>query len=383
MTITFVSVFLNHHQLLLCEELKKSCDEFYYISTRPMSKARINLGYEEMDSKYDFVIRTYDGSSDKSRVAEILRNSDVVIFGDCDNKYIELRMKENKLSFLYSERFFKKGTWRRFIPQTRKKVVNRVIQYKDKNFYVLCASAFLSYDLKLLGFDTDKCYKWGYFPQVKSYDECPKRENKPLKLLWVGRLIELKRTKDAIKAAAKLRDRGVDFSFDIIGSGECEESLKQLVKTLNLQDRVNFLGSMSSSKVIEHMEKADIFMMTSDFHEGWGAVVNEAMSTGCAVLISSSLGCAKFLVKEKENGLIYKYGSQKDFEEKLYLLATDEEFRKRLGCNAYKTIKNEYNQVVAVERLLEFIKNDCEDKKNYQWGPMSKASVIPNKWYKL
>ncbi len=382
MIITFVSSYLNHHQILLCEELKKRCDEFYYISTRPVPQERLSFGYEDLEKKYEFVLRAYDKSTPKKKIYDVLLSSDAVIFGECENSYIELRMKENKLSFLYSERFFKKGVWRRFIPITRKKVVRRVIQHKKKNLYVLCASAYLSYDLSLLGFDADKCFKWGYFPRIKGCEARPERNNAPVKLLWAGRFLPLKHTEDAISAAGNLRDRGVDFTFDIIGSGECEEKLKSLVRKLKLEGKVNFLGNMSPSDVIDNMEKADIFMMTSNFKEGWGAVVNEAMSTGCAVLLSSALGSAKFLVDDGENGLIYKFGNQKDLNNKLYRLATDSKLRDKLGNNAFKTISHTYNQKVAVSRLMEFIESGCSKDINFESGPMSKAPVTKNKWYK-
>lgn len=383
MIITFVSAFLNHHQTQLCEEINKYCDEFYYISTMPVPQERINFGYEDVEKKYSYVLRAYDGSTEWSKIEDVIVRSDVVIFGECENKYIELRMKENKLSFLYSERFFKKGTWRRFIPQTRKKIVDRVVRYKDKNLYVLCASAFLSSDLKLLGFNPDKCFKWGYFPQVKDYNERPERNNDIVKLLWVGRFIPLKHTEDAIYAASKLQEKGIDFTFDIIGTGECEASLRQAAEKYGIANKVNFLGSMSPSLVLENMEKSDIFMMTSDFHEGWGAVVNEAMSTGCAVILSSALGCANFLVKDKINGIVYEYGNNDDFADKLCRLAADKVLYKELGTNAYKTIKEEYNHNVAVERLMDFVKNDCKENKDYNGGPMTKAPVIPDKWYKV
>lgn len=383
MIITFVSAFLNHHQILLCEELRKYCDEFYYISSKPVPEERLSFGYEDLEKKYDYVLRAYDGSTNEAEIEDIILRSDAVIFGECDDKYIELRMRENKLSFLYSERFFKKGTWRRFIPQTRKKIIDRVIKHKDSNLYVLCASAFLSYDLSLLGFDTNKCFKWGYFPCIKEYEALPRRNNTPIKLLWVGRFLELKHTEDAITAAYELKKRGVDFIFDIIGSGECEASLKSMVKDLNLEDEINFLGTMSPSEVIENMERADIFMMTSDFKEGWGAVVNEAMSTGCAVLISSALGCAKYLVNDRKNGLIYKFGNQNDFNEKLYLLATDYKLREKLSEEAFVTITSEYNQTVAVSRLMEFIRSGNAEKTEYESGPMSKAPVTKNEWYKV
>ena len=382
MVITFVSVFLNHHQILLCEELRKNSDEFYFIATSEIPQARLDLGYEDLNCKYDYVIRTYDGSTTKKRIRELLSNSDIVIFGDCPNSYIEFRMRENKLSFLYSERFFKKGAWRRFIPSVRKKIEERVIRYKDKNLYILCASTFLSKDLKLLGFSEDKCYKWGYFPQVNNYDAVPEKSNDCLKLLWAGRLIDWKRTEDAINAAAVLKDKGIDFALDIIGNGDCETSLKKLTKKLGLEKQVNFLGSMSPESVAEYMEKADVYLMTSNFREGWGAVVNEAMSTGCAILVSSAVGSAKFLINDGENGLIYEYGNKKDLADKLCRIATDGSLRKKLGKAAFETIRDEYNQKVAVERLLQFVKNGCNKDVSHKTGPMTKAPAISNKWYK-
>lgn len=382
MVITVVSAFINHHQISLCEEIRKHCDEFYYIATSEIPRERLELGYEDLNLKYDYVVRPYDGSTDKKEIDEIILKSDVVIFGDCPNSYIELRMKENKLSFLYSERFFKKGAWRRFIPSVRKKIVERIVRFKDKNIYVLCASAFLSNDLKLLGFDTEKCFKWGYFPKVQNYDAVPERNNSPVRLLWAGRLIDAKHTDDAINAAGSLRDRGVDFTLDIIGKGEREANLRKLVKKLGLEAQVNFLGAMSPEGVAEYMEKADIYLMTSSFYEGWGAVVNEAMSTGCAMLVSSAVGSAKFLINDGENGLIYEYGNKRDLKEKLYRLATYKDLRKRLSKAAFETIKNEYNQAVATERLLQFVKSGCDKNVINESGPMSKAPETKNKWYK-
>ena len=378
--VTFVSAFLNHHQILLCEELRKHCDEFYYISTMAMPDDRLSLGYQDVDSKYDYVIKAYDGSVSDNRIEDIILSSDAVIFGDCDNKYIELRMKANKLSFLYSERFFKRGTWRRFIPVTRKKIDNRITRYKDNNMYVLCASAFLSYDLSLLGFDTNKCFKWGYFPQTKEYAQCPPKKNAVPRLLWVGRMLDWKHPHHAIEVASRIKNKGYNFTLDIIGGGECEEELKDLANKLDVADRVCFLGSMSPENVAENMEQAEIFLMTSDYCEGWGAVVNEAMSAGCAVLASSAAGSVPFLIRDGKNGIIYRYGDMDDLENKLIRLIKDAQLRKNLGVCAFDTIRNEYNQTVAVNRLMEYIGGGCK-ASDYESGPMSKASVLKNKWY--
>lgn len=380
MTVAFVSCFLNHHQIPLCTEFAKRCDKFYFIETTPMPRARRKLGYGIDTAKYDFIVRTYDSSVEESFVYELLRDCDVVVFGSCPNEYIEYRMSFNKLSFLYSERFFKKGVWRRFIPRTYRKVYDRVLRFKDKELYALCASAYLSWDLSLLGFDAQKCYKWGYFPQTNTCDVRPKRDNPVCRIIWVGRMLPLKRASLAVKVAAKLKAKGLDFSLDFIGMGECEEELKALTCKLKLEDEVHFLGAMPYEQVIEQMESADIFLMTSNFREGWGAVVNEAMSTGCCALVSSAVGSAAYLIEDEQNGLLYQYGNSKDFENKLCKLVEDKQLRERLGQKAFETIRYHYSAAVAVERLLEFI--ESEGKVTYTSGPMSKAQIIKNNWYK-
>ncbi len=382
MMIAIVSNFLNHHQLMLCNEFKKYCDEFYFIATEEIPEDRLSMGYSNMDSQYDFVLRTYDGSTDEKKIYDVLDRSDAVIFGACKDELIEYRMKQNKLSFLASERFFKKGTWRRFHPAIAKAVKRRSVQFKDKNYYVLCASAFLPRDLSLLGFPAEKCYKWGYFPKTERLDYYPQKTSGKLRILWVGRLLKLKRADMAIKACAYLKERNIDFSLDFIGDGQCKEKLIELIDKYNLQNNVNFLGSMSPEEVRENMKGADIFMFTSNFREGWGAVVNEAMSSGCAMLASSAAGSVPFLIEDGINGLVFRNGCQADLNKKLYKLATDSKMRENLGKEAMHTINYDYCPEVAAKRLVEFIKAEDKSKVNFEKGPMSGAEILKNKWYK-
>lgn len=51
---------------------------------------------------------------------------------------------------------------------------------------------------------------------------------------------------------------------------------------------------MKASEVRSYMEKADIYLFTSDFNEGWGAVLNESMNSGCAVVASHAIGSVPF-----------------------------------------------------------------------------------------
>lgn len=382
MKIAIASNFLNHHQLMLCNALKQYCDEFYFIATTPITEERLKLGYADMNYQYDFVVRTYDKSTSTKQLKEILSECDAVLFGACPDSYIDYRINKGKLSFLTTERFFKKGMWRRFYPASRRKVFNRTVKFKNNDYYVLCASAFVSFELSLLGFPSQKCYKWGYFPQVDCPDKYPERNNDKLKILWVGRMLSLKRADSALKACSYLMKAGVDFQLDFIGDGECREDLKRLGEKLKISEKISFLGSMSPENVREAMLGADIFLFTSNFREGWGAVLNESMSCGCAVLASSAVGSVPFLIEDGKNGVVYKYGSQRDFNKKLKILAENKEKRMNLGKNAVDTIKNLYSADIAAQRLVEFINSKDRECCKYTEGPMSLAKIIKNNWYR-
>ena len=161
MKVVFVSAFLNHHQRPLCEALRNLCEDFCFVATETVS----NVGYQ-VQGNADYVLYYFD-ESQKENIRQKIAVADFVIFGSCPTELVEYRMAQNKLSFVYAERYFKRGTWRRFIPSTRNAIKKRIVNYGDKNLYVLSASAYLSYDLSLLGFPSEKCLKWGYFPEME------------------------------------------------------------------------------------------------------------------------------------------------------------------------------------------------------------------------
>ncbi|NLL00469.1 MAG: glycosyltransferase family 4 protein [Clostridiales bacterium] len=386
MKLAFVSNYLNHHQVHLCNQFYNNCEEFYFIATEKIPLDRLEMGYEDMDSKYPYVIRIYEDNHLKYAAYYIIKTFDVVIFGACPTKLIELRMKNNMLSFIYIERLLKKGLWYRYIPSTRKKIEDRVLKYKDRKLYVLCASAYTSYDLYLCGF-MGKCYKWGYFTEVAHVNKSElmnKKDKSHCKILWVGRLINGKCTKDVIFLAKILMKQKLNFTIDIIGGGKYEKQLHMLVELLGLSERINFLGVMSPDKVKEYMEKANIFLCTSNFKEGWGAVINEAMSSGCAVVASHAIGSVPYLIEHKRNGLIYRSGNINDLSRKVIWLIKNPKLQFTYGMKAYDTMVNRWSPEQAAGRFIEICKNLMAERQIwYRNGPCSRAYIIKEDWYPL
>ena len=124
--------------------------------------------------------------------------------------------------------------------------------------------------------------------------------------------------------------------------------------------------------------------MTSDRQEGWGAVLNEAMNSGCAVVASHSAGSTHYLIKHKENGLIYTSGNIDDLYNKVKYLLNDPAEQKKLGASAYNTITDEWNAQTAAQRLVRLFKAVLDGEKSpdlYPSGPCSKAYVIKDDWF--
>ncbi len=383
MKITFVADFMNHHQLPFSENMVKLTEGNYsFVSFTPLPLERADMGYQNMNM-LPFVIRAYEGGESYERAMERILNDDMVIFGSCPDSVVEARSETGKPFIIYSERFFKKGTYRRFIPMTYSKVKNRLLRYEGENVSVICSSAYLPYDIKLLHkkFET---YKWGYFPKAKVYDDIESLMDKkrPASLLWVARLIKLKHPEAPILVAKKLKEEGYRFNMTLVGVGKMEPYVRKMISRYSLDDCVTLLGAMSPDDVRKNMEEAKIFMFTSDQHEGWGAVVNEAMNSGCAAVTSHAVGSTPFLIENGKNGLVYKSGDIKDLTSKVKALLDNPDMQRKMGIAAYKTINEKWNDEVASERLWHFAraKSQGEPVPVYEDGPISKAEVIYPKY---
>jgi len=172
--------------------------------------------------------------------------------------------------------------------------------------------------------------------------------------------------------------------MSVIGNGEMEAQLHEMIRRKGVEDCVEMLGAMSPDEVRAHMERADVFLFTSDFNEGWGAVLNESMNSGCAVVASHAIGSVPFLIKDGVNGLIYENGNQKHFEKQVCRLLDDDAYRRKMGENAYATISDTWNAQVAsgrfVELAREIIKGNTAQTL-FEDGPCSSAEILDNGWY--
>lgn len=395
MIIVFASNWFNHHEKFFCDAINSIPDvEFYFIQTESIPDERLKLGYQDITKSTPYCICSYDSQADHDRALDICNNADALILGSAPYEFIVERVRNNKLTFFYAERLFRKGLWHMLYPPTFFTVLKRfIIPGRKSNFYLLAASGYTAWDTsRIFAFDNRR-FKWGHFIEVAKQPSTAIKEKlvaaeirhrKVISLLWAGRLIECKHPDMAVRIAKSLKDKGIPFSMTIIGNGILEKSLKSLINEYSLSDSVFMPGSMTPTEVREYMEHSDIYMFTSDFEEGWGAVLGESMASGCAVVTSHGIGATPFLALNEYNALIYETGNFTSFENKVLRLVKNPDLRKKVANNALNTMRNLWNAEVGANRFYHLCKNIIEKGKPifYDEGPISKAEIIKNNWFR-
>ena len=375
-TVTFFSNFLLHHQTPFCEVMVKLIgNNFHFVATTPIPQERIDMGYHDYRNE-PYAVNSYMDEKSYAYAMELGEKSDVVIIGSAPDIFVEERLKQDKLTFRYYERFFKQGKWRILDPRVLFSLYKMHIRYRKKNLFMLCASAYTALDCRFIFSYPNKTFKWGYFIQVKeqSFEELLQKKNdKQIKILWVSRFIKLKHPEEVIKLAQKLSADGIDFCIEMIGIGELREKYETIVEHLGLNEKVIFKGPMSPEEVIDEMETADIFLFTSDRQEGWGAVLNEAMTSGCAVVACNEIGSVPYLIEDGVNGFVYNKKEKDSLYQKVRQLIDNKELRRNIQFEAYQTMHNVWNAEVAAERLINLIDGIKEGKEaGYKKGPCSR-----------
>lgn len=378
--VVFVSNFFNHHQQPLSEALAARC-EYTFIETEEMDAERRGMGWG-MTELPGYVRRMNAGTAEACRA--VIDGADVVILGSAPDTLLTRRLRRGRLTFKYAERFYKTA------PPEANALRNRLAawlhhgRFQRYPLHMLCASAYTAADCAWSGNYPGRCYQWGYFPETRRHgpDGCPgQRPDGKVSLLWVGRFLEWKHPEAAVLTAERLKQAGYAFELKLIGSGDREERVRAMVSERGLEDCVQLLGTMSPRQVRAHMEAADIFLATSDRNEGWGAVVNEAMNSGCAVVASRAMGCVPFLIRQEENGLSFRSEDWDELFAGVRRLMDDPGLRERYGREACRTIMEQWNAETAAERFLSLAEAlERGEQTPFAQGPCARAEILKDDW---
>lgn len=170
-------------------------------------------------------------------------------------------------------------------------------------------------------------------PAVRPREQVDVTASRPLRVLFVGRVIRTKGARDLVTAMTLLRD--VAVVVDIVGDGFDLAACEELVRAEGLSDRVRFHGRRSRVEVEEFYAQADVFAFPS-YREPGGNVVFEAMGHALPLIVCDRGGPAAAV--DAECALIV-HPSDPDhlargLADAIRLLAADSDLRSRMGAAA-------------------------------------------------
>lgn len=184
-------------------------------------------------------------------------------------------------------------------------------------------------------------------PETRTYPS----DDDPLRLLYLGRLVEYKRVQDVLAAMVELRPRSRAYELEVVGDGPYRVELERRADELGIASGVTFTGYVSHENVYDAYDRADVFVLPSST-EGSPKTVPEALARGCPT-VASAVGNVPTLLAD-DTGITYEPGDIDTLVKSLDRLGTDEEYWLRLVERSVARASQftAESHVQAIERVL-------------------------------
>lgn len=382
MKILQITNIPSHHQIPLAKELCRIVgkENFLFAAMQPLDRERLLNGWQG-DFPEPWIIYPNENDEHKAIYDEYWEKADIVLCGERLIDEMQRRVDKGKLCFYMSERWWKPpiGKLRLIHPRYLKMFLKFRKLSKSELFHYLATGPVAARDLYFLKSLRNRTWQWGYFTSKPGSDlgniNIKMKSNQPLQILWMGRMLKWKQVSLIIHALHKLKLLGhKNFHLTLVGDGPERKRLEQLANKLLEDNSFTFVNFIKSSDVHSLMAMHDIYILSSNGYEGWGAVVNEAMSVGCAVIASDCTGSAASMIKHGQNGLLFNSKSAESLATNIELLITNPQLTTMMGQNAILSFNNHWLPSIAAERLVKLADslNNNAGINHYSDGPLSK-----------
>lgn len=171
--------------------------------------------------------------------------------------------------------------------------------------------------------------------ELDDFAPSPVKQQKPLRLVSVGRLIEFKGFQHLIGTCAILKKRGVAVELRVVGEGPLRSELEERIQKEGVADTVKLLGVRSQEEIKRELAEADLFVLASIF-DSVGAsdilptVITEAMACRLPVVSTTVTGIPE-MVAHGETGLLVEPTDEEAMADAITELGNDPERRKQMG----------------------------------------------------
>jgi glycosyltransferase involved in cell wall biosynthesis len=139
------------------------------------------------------------------------------------------------------------------------------------------------------------------------------------RFLYCGQMVVRKGVDLLIQAFCKVARAFPEVALTMVGDGPLRRQLENEVPA-ELQSRVRWEGFREPEELPRYFAVCNVFVLPS-LHDGWGVVINQAVSAGMAVIVSDAVGAGVDLVVDRVNGLIVESNSGPALENALSYFA--------------------------------------------------------------
>lgn len=180
--------------------------------------------------------------------------------------------------------------------------------------------------------------------------QCKSVEKKKFTICMVGRLNRQKRYDRAFEVVRKLKNDGYSFELWILGSGELETELKEMVETQNINDIVSFKGFQKT--VYPYMKEADVFLNTSE-SEGYPLTLCEALCL-CLPIVATNITGSNEILANSKAGILVEENIESIYRG-LKQMIDNNLLRKECSVNAMEFVKS-FNVQNTMRQIYDLVK---------------------------
>jgi glycosyltransferase involved in cell wall biosynthesis len=188
----------------------------------------------------------------------------------------------------------------------------------------------------------------------------PEPDAKTPLILSVGRLIEKKGFRFLIEACAILRARGHEFRCRIIGAGEQQAELQQLIDASGLTAHVQLAGAQTQDVVLDAIRASSMVVLPCVIGEDGNrdalpTVLLESLAL-CRPVVSTDLPGVTEIIDDGVNGYMAQQRDSAGLADAMERLLLDRRIRARMGSNARR----------KAEALFDVRRSVAELKKHFE-----------------
>ncbi len=172
----------------------------------------------------------------------------------------------------------------------------------------------------------------------------------------VARLHWIKGLDYTLEALQKVKQRGVDFTYCIIGEGVERERLSFAIHQLGLEKNVFLLGKLTREKVKEEMEKATYYIQYS-LQEGFCNAALEAQAMGLITIVSDAEGLMENVINDETGFVVPKRNPELLASKILEVMDLERNEKETIVDKAIERIKTNFVIENQIKQFVDFYKN--------------------------